>query len=292
MTVVNDLGVNNREIALTIWLGLLIAWGLTQSSIRSSAFAVLKSALTPRVFLPLALLAGNVAVLCVVGSRFHAWNTALAKDTVVWFIGSGTVAFGMAVQAKDYRYVRSVVRRTIAVTILVEFFTNNIFVFPLAWELILQPILFLLVALGAVAETESRFLPVKRLVEALLGMLALGVLAFVVWRVTTSWTLLDGMQLARELVLPLWMAIGVIPFLLAMGLLSAYEQTYLRLRFAHRERRLPWYVRVAVLGGLNVRLSAVARLGYPWLSEIAGTASLREAWLVVRKYRREVPTQS
>ncbi|RJQ07149.1 MAG: hypothetical protein C4558_10150 [Dehalococcoidia bacterium] len=281
--------MNSRELALMIWLGLLIAWGLTQSSIRSSAFAVLRSVLTPKLSVPLALLTGNVAILCAVGSRFDAWNTALAKDTVVWFIGSGTVAFGMAVQAKDYSYVRSVVRRTIAATVLVEFFTNNIFVFPLAWELVLQPVLFLLVALGAVAETESRFLPVKRLVEALLAAFGLAVFAFVVWRVTTSWTSLDGGQLARELVLPLWMAIGVIPFLLAMGLLSAYEQTYLRLRFAHQDRRLPWYVGIAVLGGLNVRIDAVARLRYPWLAEIAGTASLREAWLVVRKYRREVP---
>ena len=85
------------------------------------------------------------------------------------------------------------------------------------------------------------------------------------------------------------MAIGILPFLLAIGLLSAYEQTFLRLRIADPDRRLPWHVRLAVVGALNVRIGAVSRLRYPWLQEIAGTVSLGDAWRVARRYPREIP---
>ena len=84
------------------------------------------------------------------------------------------------------------------------------------------------------------------------------------------------------------LSIGIIPFLVMVGLLSAYEQTFLRLRFAHPDRQLPWYVKLAVLGGLNLRISAVSQLRYPWLREIAETASFGEAWRVVRDYRQDV----
>ncbi len=285
MEVLRQNALNSRELAIVVWLGVLLIWGLTRSEIRASLKAVVISAAHLKILGPILGLVGYVACLCVVTEGVGLWSTSLIKETILWFVISGLVLFGNFTKVMQGR--RLVTRKALLAlvgTVLVEFYMNW-FVMAIWAELILQPFVALLAMTLVVAEQKPEFESARRVLNALLGTVGLAIAAFVAIQLFSKWEEIDKARSLREFALPLWLTISVTPVVYLVAVLAAYEVAFLRIDFTKEEAGNRKRAKIALWTTFFVRIQPIGAFGGRWATEAVSADSLREARGVIRAYR-------
>jgi len=188
---------DNREKAVVIWVAAVLIFCLAKRGLRRHFRPLLAALIHPALAGPLVLtsfyVAGVVSGLALAG----LWTVSLLGTTIFWYFGAALAAFGRAADAgRDPDYVRRLVRSSVAALLGIEFLVN-LYVFPLAVELLLVPSVAFVVMLSVVAEPKPEYAPVRTLVDRVLisfGLFvlirALVLLALDFERFATSLTLL------------------------------------------------------------------------------------------------------
>ena len=263
---------NDRELAVLFWLGAIGVFMLWRSDTRSALGGVAWALLQPKLAAAFLLLLATVVALCSGGSYIGLWDPDLATDTVFWFFGAGAVLFLRIDQAIEPKFFRKAVTQTLALTDFV-----NLFVFGLLLELLLQPLVFFLVAMVAVAASKPEYASVRRLMESLLALVGGIVLVFAAVRIAQTWGEVDLPEISRALFLPVWLTIGILPLICGVALLAGYETALGRATFSLKGRSMPWRVRLAGLVSFHVRLAELKSMESFRLREIAEASSFRDA---------------
>lgn len=278
---------NNRQWASIFWLAALVVLALSNRDIRSSLCAVLRTALLPKILIPLALFAGWVLGLVALGSQAGLWRVSRVTDTAAWFVTAGVVLFGRFNQvSKDRWFVRRTVLATFGVSSLVQV-VSEFFVLNVAAELLIQPVLLLLAMMSLAAAQQRELRQVRAVVGGIQICAGVGLLAYVIVNLISNWDSLDKADIAQQLALPLWLTIGVLPFVLALGLFAVYETAFLRIDW---KSRAGWWVRVqqkaALLTSFHVKATEIGAFAGPWQVRLAETGSFGAARQVISDFRR------
>lgn len=153
------------------------------------------------------------------------WHTTAVKETVYWFAASGVALVGNATQAdpEDPDYYVKLLRKAVRFTIVVEFLVN-LYVFPLAAELVLVPILFMFIAMQlVVAYDKGDAEQARPIIDGVLVVIGVLLPVYVAVRAITD---LDGL-LAREnaenLLLAPALTLALVPLLYVVARVSQWE---------------------------------------------------------------------
>lgn len=277
--------INNREWALLIWLGVVLALLLLPRDLRSSLFEVVRAALHPILVIPVLLMAVWVGGLIVIVAGIGWWDAELATDTVVWFVGTALVLmFRVAEALGEERFFRRTIIGAVRVTVLVEVFVN-LYVFSLPVELILLPVLTVLLMLSVVAGSEQRFVRVKALIDAVLALVAFSLIAFVVIQIVTDWQDFDKAGAFRKFALPVWLTIGIVPFVFLLSLYAAYDGAFKRIDFETDQRSQRWRAKLALALRLRVGIQDIAAFRFYWAKQAAAATSFRHATQVIDDFK-------
>lgn len=278
---------NNREWAILFWLAAVLVWALLKKETRAGLLGVFRAFATPKVLIPLGLLIGYVCLEAWAGSLLSLWSWDLLKETVIWFLVTGFALFlNFDGVAKECHYFRKRIAAATGFVVFIEFFTN-LFVFSLLAELLLQPFLVMRAGMQAVAAGQSRLRPVKRLTMGLGVVVVVALLAFNVQQLIVNWNDLDGQAILLQFTLPIWMTVGLLPFIYMLSLVSNYELAFKWIGFRNQGTR--WSrarARLALVIGLHLRTKVVRRFNLYWGREIATAPSFRAAWAVVSNFRQ------
>jgi hypothetical protein len=276
----NDL--NNREIAIAVWLGGLVVFFLSKGD-RGLAIRLGRDLMDRVILLWIAGLLAWVVFVALVGSRFGLWTADLVKDTAIWFLTFAVVRlFRMVNVGKDPHPFREVILDPLAATALVEFITN-VYVFPLPVEILLVPFVTLL-GLLTVVPGYQKTPNVQGIANGTLGIIGIGILGFSAFELIRNWSTLDLPHQIRLLALPIWLTIGTVPYLYLMSLLAGYDAAFGRIGFASPNRRITWRSRLAMFRVLNFRTRAVANFGGPWIGRLAEARTFAHARMVLADY--------
>jgi hypothetical protein len=278
---------NNRQWAFIFWLAALAVWALSRRDVRSSLRAVLRAVLSPKILVPLTLLAGWVLGLVALGSQVGLWTASRVTDTALWFVTAGVVLFGRFDKvSKDRRFVRRTALATLEVSALVQA-VSEFFVLNLVAEFLIQPVLALLAMLSVVAAHQREHHHVRAVVDGILTYAGIGLLVYVSVSLINNWDSLDKGDLAQQLVLPVWLTIGLLPFIYALGLFAAYELAFVRIDWkAKAGRWARMRQKAALLTSFHVRATEVGAFAGPWQFRLAEAGSFREARQVIADFRR------
>lgn len=223
---------NSREKALLVWIVVLVAFVIAKAGrdLGESFLATLGAFAKPKLL----LLFGSAALYCAttifLAKEAGLWHTTALKETVYWFAASGVVLVGNATQAdpEDPDYYKKLLRKAVRFTIVVEFLVN-LYVFPLAVELVLVPILFVFIAIQlVVAYDKGDAEQARPVIDGVLVLIGALLLIYVAVRAITD---LDGL-LAREnaenLLLAPALTLALVPFLYLVARVSQWELANLR----------------------------------------------------------------
>lgn len=271
--------LSNREIAVLVWLGVAAIWVLASKKTRTAFGRVAQQAASPPISVPLILLFGYIALECWVASRVGLWNSTLTKDTLVWAAVSGMVIFFKFGDAsKERHYFRSRMLATVGITEFMQFFSDH-YVLSLPAELILQPILAFLAMLVVVARYQREHEVVSKLLSRVLAVLGVAfVVAGIVHVVATF-----GRQTLLEFALPMWLTIGLLPFVYVFSLYANYQYAFKGINWGTKQK--PWRVRFRAKVALVLKFKLRSRDSYrfPWhlAHSLTDAQSLAEAMQIL-----------
>jgi hypothetical protein len=277
--------LNNREWAILIWGVAIFLILMARREIRSSVGQLLRIVLSPPLLIPLLLMVGYVVEVWL-GYKARLWRSDLTKDTIVWFVISAlALFFGYGQASKQSHFFRRRLLAAISISVFLEFFAN-LFVFNLVAELALQPFLLLLGLLIAVAESEERFRALRTPLNALLAVIGLSMLAYSVRQLFISWNAVDKSVTALQFALPVWLTIGLLPYVYLLSLYSNYQSAFHAIDVHSDNRRARRRAKLALVAKLHLRTRESYRYGgSPWLERIVSAPTFPAARRVVADFQ-------
>ncbi len=275
--------LNNREIAVYLWTVVGSLAVLLIPGCRRSLRSMLSIVVSPKVLLPFLLMFGYTAGCVVALQKLHLWDPSLLRDTVLWACSAGVLMlFNALSQRGNERFFKDTATDAVMLIVVVEFIAN-VYVFPLAVELIAVPLIVFLSMMKAVAELDPKNRPADVLLGWILALYGLSALAISGVRVVANFSDALTLEAARGFLLPILLTILLIPFAYFFALVSAYELAFLGLKRTIEDPVLRRYAKFKLLLRFHLNLGGVRN----WTSSgNPFTVSTREE---VRRMIREVP---
>ena len=259
--------LNNRELAALILVSIAILWGLSKTSVRKSFGGVVKAFLQLQILLPLVAMLAWVGLEIWVGARLAFWNTALAKGTILWTLGSaGVLLFNCAQIDSDgggVHFFRRTILTTVGWAAVVDFFVN-LYVMSLPAELVFQIVVAVTVMLVAVAGQKPEYKSVKVFCEWVLALIGFALFALAARQVYLHWHQLDARELLLDFALPVWLTVGFVPFLYFFSIYVAYDAVFRRIGLKKATDASRWRWWLALLSVLHFRSGTVRKLAGYW----------------------------
>ena len=223
--------VDNHEIATAIVAAGFVAVAILRAGVGKMApkFADLVSnALTPKILLATLALSVYSALLYWLAWSIGLWSAALLLDSIleVAFVGLPTLL--IACRATSMKSVLGeLVLPEVKFAALVGFYLN-LECLSILGEIVMQA-MGLFAALVSVLGDRTTY---PKIAKGIAGIL-FAVIGVTMFANATNWLLaswgdIDWMEELRSLGLSIWYPVGMLPFVWALGLYSAFEQLWIR----------------------------------------------------------------
>ena len=283
--------LSNREHATLILLCIFVIWILFRSDIRESIPGLIRTFLKRSILPSLFLLLMYISLEVWIGCQLGFWNSKLVKNTVIWSLVSGVVLSykGVLEANKDPQFFRNTAIATIAPTVFVTFFLN-LTVLSLIAEVYLQSFITILalMSISTQARNAREDEPVRKLCDSILALIGFSWLAYTVFHVLETWAQIDGYQLFLEFALPIWLTIGLLPFLFALSLYVAYEYPFRLINYETNVCWIRWRARLALFTKLRFKSRSIVEFRPYWIKKLVNTNKFGEACDVVREFKEEL----
>ncbi len=250
--------LNNREIAILVWLMVCLLWGLSTAPIRKGMTGVVRAALAWK--LVTAVLTAFAWMALIVGClhQLGVWRWANAKVAVLWFLTAALVMIFNVTSADDEHYFRKAILDGARISVVLEFIVN-FYVFNLFLEFILVPIITVLSCLLVVAELNEEYKPVRLFLNGFMATFGFGLLIYATHKIYTDFWAFAQLDTLVELLLPLILTVFFLPFLFLLATLMAYEQVFVRLRFMLKDPILQRYTKVRLIRRFGLNFHGINR---------------------------------
>lgn len=171
---------STRELALGIYLLIVIVYCLVKPKCRSAVFDLVKCACTKKLSIPFLIMLLYAGLFVGILSLCSFWNWIYIKDIVIWVLFAGIpICYGAANKTVNEEYFSSIIINNFKFAIIVEFIINT-FTFSLITELLLQLSLFVLYALQVMAETKTEYKSTKKVIDGFIVIISMVMLYFTI----------------------------------------------------------------------------------------------------------------
>jgi len=251
--------LNGREKAVIVWFLIFLFWALSQKNIRTSMLGVLKAFFQKKIITVFLAMFVYIFFIILLFSKLQIWNASLTKDTGFWILGSAFVLLMNVNNAtQDDHHFKKILIDNLKLILVLEFIIT-LYSFNFWIEMLFVPVMFLIVAMGAVAEIKKEYLPVKKLIDYILSFIGIFLIIFAISKVIGDYQGFLTANNLRSFVLPPLMALAYIPFLYIFALIMAYEMLFVRLDiFLKNDKKLAGFAKQKIfrlcflnLGKLN-----------------------------------------
>ena len=144
---------SNREIALFIWVIILILFLFSKKDTRHSLKGLVKAFFAKKLITLFVLMVLYVFGIVLILYKLTFWKGDLMKDTVFWFLSVASIMFFNINKVESKQYFKNHIYETIKWTIILEF-VMNFYTFTLPTELFLLPFIILVSATKTFAEVS------------------------------------------------------------------------------------------------------------------------------------------
>lgn len=278
--------LDNRELALVIWLLALLTFGLLSKRMRPSFISVFKALAAPKIIFVIALMAAYAGLLVYLLYLGNIWTWDLVSETLFWFFGPAIVLFSRFDKAgQDPRFFRRTLVTAIELTVLIEFLVN---VYPLSLiaELFLVPVFVLIGGMVAVASTKKEYRQVKAFLDVILVLIGLSFLGYAIYRIVEDPQGFPTFGTLREFSVPILLTVALLPFVYAMAVFATYEIMFLRLRWKLKDGKLLRYAKWRVFRAALFRLRTITRFASAYPSALTDRSSRADVDRVVNEIQR------
>ncbi len=280
--------INNRDIAIYIWLAVSLTLILLirdfRKSLKPLARMILFSRLTPYFI----TMVGYISVLIYVTYKIQIWNIGMLKDTIYWFLGIAVILSIRVNNAlTEEHYFRKVVLENLQVVALLEFILN-FYVFSLIGEIVLVFVTSLLAILIVFFGSNDKYARAKKVCQWLLALIGIFVLIHALVQLITNFHSIFVFENLKLFLLPIVLTILFIPFVYVATVYAAYDELFSRLKMFAHNKTLARFTIWQIAKIARLRISRV-KLFSRKFDILAGTADDRDQVMeIIAKYKYEL----
>ena len=276
--------LDNRELAGLILLGIGLLIALIKQEVRQSLAGVMNAFFRLLILGPIVAMLFWIGFELWVGRLLGIWDPTLSKGTIMWTIGSaGVLLFNCAKTDSNLYFFRRTIISTTGVGVFVIFFVN-LYPFNLFVEFVMQITAVLSILMVAVAGQKLKYRLVKGFFELLLISIAFAMLIHALRQVYMDWYQIDLWRFSLEYFLPIWLTVGLLPFLYAFSIFLAYDFVF---RFIDDNTEGQWSVwrsRIALMSMLHFRAGTVRKFVGYWPVQLGKTRTFSAAIRVIADF--------
>jgi len=256
MTALLD-SFNNRELAVFIWMVLLLGVAFTSSGVRRSAIRLIRALAQAKVLISVVLMLAYLCLVVIILRAVGYWTLPLFKDTIMWALVVASVVFlNMTRAMEDREFFSKTAVDTIKVTAIMEFLVN-LYTFPFWVEFLAVPLLILAAVGSAIAERDPKLQQAGKACGCLMALYGLIALAFSMYEAALHpGAVLTSENLRSVLLAPI-LTVALLPFVYAWATWATYERIFLLLWFLNADPNLVRYAQRRVLKTFHLRLRAL-----------------------------------
>lgn len=280
--------LNNREMTTLCWLGIAVLWVLNKKELRRDISRLLKLLLQPPIIISLLAMFAWIGCELWIGNWLSLWTTALAKGTVLWVVGTAIVlVFNCQQAASDPpHFVKQTMFQVVGVVVFVEFLIN-LYVMSLPVELVLQPVILVLTLCATVGSFKPEHRSVKMLCEVLLAVAGVALFIVTARHIYLEWREIDAHALLLDFALPVWLTLGLLPFVYCMSLFVAYDSVFRRVNFSTPDGSARWSARAALLTSFHICVCGLKQFHTIWIRRLSAVSTFTEARNVIGEFRQQ-----
>jgi len=260
--------LNNREVAIALWLIIIASYIFfskkmieVRAAFKKLAF-VFRSGPITIVFLSAVVYTAAMVYLL---SEWNLWNIDQFKNTVFWFFSVGILSIYNLDKIKvDPDFFKSALIGNLKLLAILQFVVG-IYSLPLLAELFLVPLMVVVGIMISIAESDLKYLPVKKLLNGIVITFGLFTLVYTAYMLATDFKELGQEKTFYDFIVPALLTIMYLPYVFAMMTYSTYEMVFVRLQFIVQDRRLRRLAKLYAVAIINFRLGDIRR----WADHIA-----------------------
>lgn len=257
--------LNNREIAFALWLLLISIYFFHSSkmaSVRHAFNGVMAALFVRQIMFVLSLMIAYMAIVIYLLYQLELWNFEQLKNTVFWCVSVGFMSlFNLDKIKKDKFFFKRSILDNLKLLAILQFVVG-IYTFPLWIEFFLVPIIALIGALLAIAETDKKYHQVKIFLQLCLASFGGLLIIFTLYMLMTDFGEFGKEKTAYDFFIPPLLTLLYLPFVLFMLVYSTYEQVYVRLNFSIRNRFHRYAAKFFAFILFNLRLNMLERWSF------------------------------
>ena len=245
--------LNNRELAIAIWLFIATIWAASNSKIRKSIFRVIRAFFAWKLTISYLMMFAYITAIIMVLRTIGIWEMNHLPITVMW---GAFVAFVMLFEfskATDPKFFRNALKDNLKVLIILEF-VINMYVFNLWLELLIVPFSAILGGMIAIAETNKKYEITKKFLTFIMSLMGLIIIGYTSYMIVTDFKHFAIIENLESFYLPILFSITFIPFVYSAALYSGYETLFIRLGFFVDDASVLKYAKMKTIFAFNLNL--------------------------------------
>lgn len=279
------MGLDNRELALLVWIVVLLVVVVSYPKTREGLSGIWRQIFASKLTFIFGGILGYAIALVYGLWMLGFWTEALVPETVLWILGPGMVlVYGMVTKRDSDDFFKETLKNLFVVTLALEF-VLNLYPFPLIVEILLVPVLVLLLGALAAAERDPQLQGVRRLLEIVVALVGFTLFGYTIWQILRHPANFATGENLRIFLLPILLTVAYVPLLYALHLYVGYENAFIWIRFAAEGRSRRRRAKLAVLSIYGPRARDLRAFTPYWGNQITQASSLREARRVVVQFR-------
>ena len=257
--------LNNREIAIALWLlafSVYIFSSSKMADVRNAFKGVLAALFVRQIISVTCLMIAYMAIVIYWLSVLELWNFEQLKNTVFWCISFGFMSLLKLEEIKkDRLFFKHSVLDNLKLLAILQFVVG-VYTFSLWVEVLLFPVLALLGAMLAIAETDKKYHRVKIILEYCLASYGIILIVYSLYMLMTDFGEFGKEKTAYDFFIPPLLTIFYLPFVYFMLAYSTYEQVFVRIRLSIKSRFLRYAAELFAFILFNVRLNLLERWSF------------------------------
>lgn len=226
--------INNRELALLIWLiPVFLLFLFLNKDFRKSIWQLIKLLYKWKMLLQRLITIGYIVIIICILYYLNYWNWILLKEAILWYIFSSMKGIYDSLTSRDQVFaLKKFLLDSLKIIILISFIANS-YTFSLIAEIIIFPFLLIIAILKENFSGKEEYKSIHSFFEFIIIIGGIGILLNSVYLIKVNIETFGTYLTLEKFILPVILTIGYLPILFGLIIISNYEQIFIR--FIHRD---------------------------------------------------------
>lgn len=264
--------LNNRELAILVWIFLLLAIALTKPTLRAALSEFIKtmfSILTTRVMLKInTLLVLYVILTLYFLSTVDVFDWSQIKNVIIWFFSIALIPlFSLEEFSRNSKKYKEYCFSSLRILAIIQFVVG-IYVFSFLLEMILVPLVSLFALLYAFMDSREEYeneLMLKKVLINILTLYGFVLIVFTIYMAFIDYNQFASWHNLQDFLVPVLLTILYLPFVYFLVTYSCYERAFIRINFKFENHELRRFTKYYVLYKFNFSYGLLRK----WLASLS-----------------------